>query len=174
MPLLALPSFAQNATASTVSISQGNGQTVLVTQYSASYSYASFVNPLGFVDQGGVNADNAVQATMTFSVDQSNFTRRVEFAVSVMDGADPKAQNVSVMFDLWDPSEVKDNVLILPDDSCKGKCDAPMRVAESETLCQTSCASVRVLRPRESRFLRCDSFGEQLIDFLHCLFEGSR
>eukprot|EP01122_Echinamoeba_exundans_P004715 TRINITY_DN1491_c0_g1_i3.p1 TRINITY_DN1491_c0_g1~~TRINITY_DN1491_c0_g1_i3.p1 ORF type:complete len:371 (-),score=94.94 TRINITY_DN1491_c0_g1_i3:77-1189(-) len=122
MPLLSVPPFASFMYNSSDGINQGNGQgTGIVFVYNASYTFGSFVNPLGYVNEGGVNAASAAVSTnLRFYVDNNNFTRRVEFDVVVPDT--PQAQNVTILIDLWDPSEVKDNNLVLPDTSCKNKC----------------------------------------------------
>jgi hypothetical protein len=124
MPLLSVPPSAQLMGNVSDGLNQANGQgSGPVFVYAANYTYGSFVNPLGYTDQGGVNAaSSSVFTLITFYVDKNNFTRRVEFNVIAPDAAAPQAENVSIRIDLWDPSEIKDNSLILPDSSCKNKC----------------------------------------------------
>lgn len=117
MPLLAVPPFAVFVSNDSV-LNQGNGGSVnAVSRFRANYTFASFVDPLAAYTQGNVSVSSDVFTIVDFYVDQANMTRRVEFTVVTAD-----SHNVSIMLDLWDPSEIKDNKLVLPDASCAGKC----------------------------------------------------
>lgn len=142
MPLLTLPRFAVQI-ANDTTISQANGQTASrLSVFLANYTYLAFVNPFGNVESLSTAEPLSPVATIiSFWVDSSNLTRRVEFSVST--GA-PEARNFAIRFDLWDPSPVTANALILPDKSCQGVCQNRQMVVAKPSVNCTAFPNVTV------------------------------
>lgn len=153
MPLLAVPPFAVFVSNNSA-LNQGNGGVANgMVHFKANYTFVSFVDPLAAYTQGNASQSSDIFTTIDFFVDQANMTRRVEFTVVTSD-----AHNLTVMLDLWDPSEVKDNKLVLPDASCADKCPGNgLILANSSATCVQPASECKCINSTKLSFCNISS-----------------